>query len=157
MNTQAVEIVETEVLLPEVWSLNCARLRGRLQQLLSASDALFDVLPGLECALSTGNLIPDLAIIPPQRYDWQQDVVHYPHPPLTVIEVLSPTQAFYLVTVKIREFYLAAGVKSAWLVVPLTQQTLLFLPDQPVQTFSNKDTIYDPASGVKLDLSAVFQ
>jgi len=67
MDTQATEIIETEVVPEEARSLNHSRLIGRLTFLLtSAYDEQYDFLPELEFELSTGNLKPDVAVLPKQ-------------------------------------------------------------------------------------------
>jgi Uma2 family endonuclease len=156
MDTQAVEIIETEIVLEEAMSLNHSRLIGRLTVLLSAYEEQYDILPELEFELITGNLKPDVAVLPRQAYDWEEDIIRFPLPPLTAIEVLSPTQAFDAVASKIRKLYFPAGVESAWLVVPSIKTIHLFLPGQPVTTVST-GILHDPATGVKLELAAVFR
>ena len=157
MQTQAVEIIETEIVLEKAMSLNHSRLTGRISYLLTdAYEARFDALPELEFELSTGNFKPDIAIISKQAYDWQEDVIRFQHPPITAIEILSPTQAFDAVASKIRKCYLPARVQSAWLVVPFVKTIHLFLPDGSITTFSS-GTLRDPACGVELEVSAIFR
>ena len=156
MQTQAVEIIETEVLLEEVMSLNHSRLIHRISLLLSAYEDRFDVLPELEFELSTGRLKPDVALLPKLTYNWEEDIIRFPEPPVTAIEILSPTQAFDAVASKIRKLYFPAGVQSAWLVVPFVQTIHLFLPGQAVATFS-AGTLHDPACGVEWEVSAIFR
>ena len=65
METQAVEIIEIEVVLEEAMSLNHARLTSRITWLLSAAyEEKYDVLAELEFELSTGRLKPDVCILP---------------------------------------------------------------------------------------------
>jgi len=156
METQASAITETEVVLEEAMSLNHSRLIGRLTILLSAYEEQYDILPELEFELSTGNLKPDVAVIHRQAYDWEEDIIRFPSPPITAIEVLSPTQAFDAVASKIRKLYFPAGVESAWLVVPFIKTIHLFLPAQPVVTVS-VGLLHDPASGIELDVEKLFR
>ncbi len=157
METQAVEILETEVLLEETMSLNHARLTTRITSLLFAAyESQFDILTELEFELSTGRYKPDVAILPQLTYNWQEDIMRYPQPPITAIEILSPTQAFDAVASKISRQYLTAGVQSAWLVVPFVKTIYLFLPDGSITAFST-GTLRDPATGVELSLEAVFR
>lgn len=157
METQASEIIETEVVLEEAMSLNHSRLTSRITWLLSAAyDAQYDVLTELEFELGTGRLKPDVALLPKLTYDWQEDVIRFPEPPITAIEILSPTQAFDAVASKISKLYLPAGVRSAWLVVPFVKTIHLFLPDGSITTFT-ANVLRDPATGVELSLETVFQ
>lgn len=157
MNTQVVEIIETEVILEEAMSLQHSRLIHRISVALLPYEDRYDILPELEFELSTGRLKPDVALLPRQPYDFSAaDVLRVPEPPLTAIEILSPTQALVDLALKIRQQYLPAGVRSAWLVVPALGTISLFLPDQPVQVISN-GTLRDPATGVEVTLADIFR
>lgn len=156
MQTQAVEIIETEVMLEEAWSLNHSRLINRLTVLLSAYEEQYDILPELEFELSTGRLKPDVAILPRLTYDWEVDVIRFPNPPITAIEILSPTQSFDSQVTKIRQLYFPGGVQSAWLVVPTVRTIYLFLPGQASTVIAN-GTLRDPASQVELAMDAIFR
>ena len=157
MQTQAVEVIETEVELEEVMSLNHARLTSRLTSLLSAAyESQFDILTELEFELSTGRYKPDVCILPRLTYDWEQDVIRYPQPPITAIEIISPTQSLDGLVEKIRKGFLASGVQSAWLVLPAIRTVNLYLPGQPVLVVST-GTLHDPASGVALALADIFR
>lgn len=157
MQTQAVEIIETEVVLEEAMSLNHARLTTRITSLLFAAyESQFDILTELEFELSTGRYKPDVCIMPQLTYDWEQDIIRYPQPPITAIEIISPTQSLDGLIEKIRKGYLTSGVQSAWLVLPGIRTINLYLPNQPVQVVST-GILTDPATGVALDLAAVFR
>ena len=156
METQAFEIIETEVPLEKAMSLNHARLTGRLVALLLPYEDRYDVLPELEFELTTGRAKPDIAILPRQQYNWQKDIIFYPSPPITAIEILSPTQSFDALATKIVDVLLAGGTQSAWLLVPFIKTVHLFLPEQPVSTFS-KGILYDSASGVEVIVEELFR
>jgi Uma2 family endonuclease len=157
MDTQAIEIIETEVVLEETMSLNHARLTTRLTSLLfNAYESQFNILTELEFELSTGRYKPDVAILPQMTYDWERDIIRYPKPPITAIEIISPTQTMDGLIEKIRAGYLANGVLSAWLVLPAVRSIILYLPGLPAQLVS-EGTLRDPATGVELELSAVFR
>lgn len=156
MQTQAIEIIETEVPLEEVMSLNHSRLIHRISLLLSAYEERYDVLPELEFELSTGRQKPDVALLPKLTYNWEEDIIRFPEPPITAIEILSPTQAFDAVASKIRKLYFPAGVQSAWLVVPFIKTIHLFLPNQAVTTFST-GLLRDPASGIEVVVDNIFK
>ena len=91
METQAVEIIETEVPLEKAMSLNHSRLTSRLVALLLPYEDQYDILPELEFELAAGRLKPDVAVLPQLHYNWEKDIIRYPHPPITAIEILSPT------------------------------------------------------------------
>ena len=136
-------------------SLNHSRLTYRLSVLLSAYEEKYDIMPELELELTTGRGKPDVAIFPKLTFDWEEDIIRYPHPPITAIEILSPTQAFDSLTAKIRKVYFPAGVQSAWLVVPSVKAIHLFLPGQPV-TIITSGQLNDPAAQVSLSVDSIF-
>ena len=157
MQTQAIEVIETEVVREEVMSLNHARLTTRITSLLFAAyESRFNILTELEFELSTGRYKPDVAILPQLAYDWERDIIRYPEPPITAIEIISPTQALDGLIEKIRSGYLASGVQSAWLVLPAVRSISLYLPNQAAQLIST-GTLHDPATGVELELDAIFR
>jgi Uma2 family endonuclease len=157
METQAIEVIETEFVLEEVMSLNHARLTTRITSLLFAAyEEQFNILTELEFELTTGRLKPDVAILPQLAYDWERDIIRYPDPPITAIEIISPTQSIDGLVEKIRMGYLASGVQSAWLVLPAIRSIILYLPGLPSQLVS-EGTLRDPATGVELELAAVFR
>ena len=156
MNSQAIEIIETEVPLEEVMSFNHSRLIGRFSVLLARYEEQYDVLPELEFELSAGRLKPDVALVPKQEVDWEKDIIRFPLAPITAIEILSPTQSFDSLISKIREGYFPSGTQSAWLVVPGVKTIYLFLPDQPPQVITT-GVLRDPASGVELAVADIFK
>lgn len=156
MEIKAVEIIETETVLEETMSLNHSRLTYRLCILLSKYEQRYDILPELELELSTGRAKPDVSVFENLVFNWEEDIIRYPKPPITAIEVLSPTQAFDELTSKIRKIYFPGGVRSAWIVVPSIQAVHLFLPDQTVITFT-EGKISDPAAQIELELREVFR
>jgi Uma2 family endonuclease len=156
METQAFEVIETEVPLEEAMSFNHSRLIGRLTVLLSRYEDRYDVLPELEFELSAGRLKPDVALLPKQDVNWEKDIVRFPFPPVTAIEVLSPTQSLDSLIIKIRDGYFPSGTQSAWLVLPAVKTVYLFLPQQAPRIVSS-GTLHDPASDVTVELEALFR
>lgn len=156
MDTQAVEIIETEVRLEEAWSLNCARLRQRISVALLPYEEQYDILPELEFELSAGRLKPDVAILPRLTYNWGADIIRYLNPPITAIEILSPTQSFDYLVSKIRNQYFSSGVQSAWLLLPAVRSIYLFAPGQP-DTAAYSGTLRDPATQIEVALDAIFR
>ena len=156
METQAIEIIETEVPLEKVMSFNHSRLTYRLSVLLSAYEEQYDILPELEFELSTGRHKPDIALLTKQAQNWEEDIIRYPHAPITAIEILSPTQSLDFLISKIRKGYFPAGTQSAWLVVPGLKSIYLFLPEQ-APTIVTTGVLRDPASGVKLAVADIFK
>ena len=156
METQAIEIIETEVGLEEAMSLNHARPTTRITSLLFAAyESQFNILTELEFELPTGRFKPDVAILPRLAYNWEREIIRYPEPPITAIEIISPTQSIDGLVEKIRAGYLASGVKSAWLVLSAVRSIILYLPNQPAHLVS-EGTLRDPATGVEMELDWLF-
>lgn len=156
MDLRAVEITEIETPLEETMSLNHSRLTYRLSVLLSVYDAKFDVMPELELELFSGRVKPDISIFQNLVFNWEEDIIRYTEPPITAIEILSPTQAYDALTGKIRKIYFPSGVQSAWIVMPSVKTLQLFLPDNSVQYFT--DSLFvDPVTNIELDLKMVFK
>ena len=156
MEEQAIEITEVETFLEETMSLNHSRLTYRLSVLLSAYEEQYDIMPELELELVSGRGKPDVAIFPKLTYDWEEDIIRYTNPPITAIEILSPTQAFDALTTKIRKVYFPAGVQSAWLVVPSVKAIHLFFPGKPVSILTS-GILHDPVTNVSLPIDAIFR
>lgn len=156
METQATEIIETEVILEEAMSLNHSRLIHRISVALLPYEDRYDILPELEFELSAGRLKPDVAILPRLQYDWEADIIRYPNPPITAIEILSPTQSFDSLVAKIRQQYFPSGVQSAWLVVPSVRNIYLFLPGQAAEVIAT-GVLYDPVTKIEISLDSLFR
>lgn len=156
METQAIEIIETEVVLEEAMSLNHSRLIHRISTALLPYEEKYDILPELEFELSGGRLKPDVAILPRLAYDWEADIIRYPKPPITAIEILSPTQSFDFLANKIRHLYFPSGVQSAWLVIPTVRTIVLFLPGIPPKVVAD-GSLNDPATQIEVRLDVIFR
>lgn len=156
MAMQAIEITEIETPLEEAMSLNHSRLIYRLSILLSHYDSRLDIMPALELELTAGRSKPDISIFQNLSFDWKEDIIRYSAPPITAIEILSPTQAYDALTSKIWKIYFPSGVHSAWIVMPSIQTVQLFLPDMPVQNFT-ECAFTDPFTDITIDLRALFK
>ena len=153
----STQVIETEELpnAPASW------LRSRLMQrigtaLTAGYEARYDVLPSLEFESATGRFKPDLALLPPQTYDWRRDVLRCPTPPLTTIDIVSPAQSFEALVAKIRQQYFPGGAQSAWVVVPVEHSIHLFRPEQAA-TIVAGGLLNDPTTGVILDIDQLFR
>ena len=156
MNTRVLETVEAEVVPEETMSLIHSRLIHRISVALLPYEDRFDILPELEFELREGRLKPDVALLPHQRYDYSRDLIRVMEPPVTAIEIHSPTQDFNGLVAKITDQYLPSGVLSAWLVLPIVRNIYLFLPGQPPQVFSG-GTMHDPVTHIEINLDTLFR
>ncbi|MFQ3598309.1 MAG: Uma2 family endonuclease [Chloroherpetonaceae bacterium] len=138
-------------------SKNHSKIEARLSfALISRYDEKYDVFSELSLELSSGKANPDLAIYPVMQDDWERDEPKMKTPPITTIEILSPTQPLNELVEKIRDVYFPAGVKSAWIILPPLKTVHIFYPDSPTETFT-KGLITDKATGVELRLEDIFK
>jgi Uma2 family endonuclease len=115
----------------------------------------FSVLSELSVTLNGNKFTPDVAVYPPLFIDWQHDIISFTEPPLTTIEIISPTQSLQELTRK-TEDYFTGGVKSCWIVMPGLQTILVMQPDRSKVYFQSNDTLQDPATGISLDVGKIF-
>lgn len=97
----------------------------------------------------------DLSIFPAEASNWLQDEVKEKAVPLTVIEIVSPSQADTELTGKAKD-YSAAGTKSYWLVQPLFRTVVVLQPNADELVFHN-DLLTEPTNGISIDLKKVFR
>ncbi|MBZ0291337.1 MAG: Uma2 family endonuclease [Anaerolineae bacterium] len=84
--------------------------------------------------------IPDAAFISYARQPQLAYVEGYnPNAPDLAVEVLSPGNAEEEMTIKVAN-YLAAGA-VVWMISPAEQQVIVFVPGQPAQRLTVKDTL----------------
>ena len=117
----------------------------------------FRIMPELRLELvPTVPKTPDLSIYPRagMALDLRHDEIALTDPPLLTVEIVSPTQGMQEITEKV-EFYLAHGVKSVWVIIPLVRGLTIFLPDGSQQSH-HEGVVRDPATGLTADLDAVF-
>lgn len=99
--------------------------------------------------------VPDLAIYPYRQIDWENDQIKTNEPPITTVEILSPTQNINEILDKFASIYFPAGVKSAWLVIPPMKFIAVYTPDMNYVPFHN-GLIEDRITGISIDLRKVF-
>ncbi len=138
-------------------SKNHSKIEARLSfALISRYETLYDVLTEPSLELSSGKANPDVALYPISQGDWERDETKITAPPITTVEILSPTQSLNELVEKIRDVYFPAGVKSSWIIIPPLKTVHIFYPDSPTETFT-AGTLTDKATGVELRLEEIFK
>lgn len=137
-------------------SKNHSRVERRLNVLLTPYEERYDIMAELTLNLPTGERVPDLCLYPKLTFDWEQDEIKMTEPPITAIEILSPTQALNDLVETARRVYLAAGVKSVWIVVPPLKSVAILYPNMPTESFS-AGIIHDKATGVQISIDELFK
>lgn len=135
------------------------RIHGAIQHKLSvlldkyndrfqfSSEVSLDTTPG-----ST----PDLLIFPKKKLDIKTVEAKEKEPPLTTIEILSPSQYFNELMHKAWDLYFPMGVKSSWIVVPELKAIHVLLPDENNLYFAS-GMLTDPTTGIEIPVERVFE
>ena len=151
---------ETEYMLERgkpMPSKNHGKLQLRIGRLLDDKYGhQLDVSTEVSLDLTSGKATPDVVVYPYEEYDWlDDDEVKRKEAPLMVVEILSPTQAIDDIKDKIFDIYFAAGVKSAWVVIPTFQTIYVVSPNRKVQTFTS-GIVKDDNVNLELDIASIF-
>ncbi|AMR25790.1 hypothetical protein A0257_00910 [Hymenobacter psoromatis] len=125
-----------------------SELRSRLRQTHTITSEL-----NLE--LNGKKMVPDLAIFSKLTPDMQHDILWVQDVPLTTIEILSPKQDLNSLLEKARLF-LAAGVKSCWIVLPAVGTLAVFTGPTTYRSFTNGGAVVDEVLGVEIPLADIF-
>jgi Uma2 family endonuclease len=100
-------------------------------------------------------MTPDISIYPNSvQPDWNRDVIRMVELPLTVIEILSPTQGVQDLLDKVYR-YLDAGVKSCWLVQPSFRLIAIYTADPNPLIFTEGNAT-DPTNDITVSVDQVF-
>jgi Uma2 family endonuclease len=137
-------------------SKNHSRIARRLNVLLTPFEERFDIMNEITIDFLTASRVPDICLYEKMQYDWERDEIKMTAPPITTIEILSPSQPLNELVEKIRDVYFPAGVKSSWIIIPPLKTVHIFYPDAPTQTFTT-GTITDKATSVELRLEEIFK
>lgn len=137
-------------------SKNHSRIQIRLgAELLNNYEDQYNVHSELSLEAPNPSTVPDLCLFPAEPSNWREDEVKVSDVPLTVIEIVSPSQTDTELTAK-SIAYFAAGTKSYWLVQPVLRTVFVLLPTGEELVFHN-DTLTDPTNGISIDLKKVFR
>lgn len=134
-------------------SKNHAIVQHRLGVRLSHYEDRLTILPELSLELGGKPMVPDISVYPKLDIDWYNDEVQLTDPPQLVIEILSPRQPLDDLVRK-AQAYLAAGVKSCWIVQPVLRSIVVLRPDEKPITHS--DAVNDPTTGIEISVDKLF-
>ncbi|MCU0352401.1 MAG: Uma2 family endonuclease [Cytophagales bacterium] len=99
--------------------------------------------------------VPDIAIYAKLEIDFLHDRTTVAEMPLTIIEIVSPSQSNDDILAKF-ERYFKAGVKSCWLVMPSFKAISVYSDIGVYTFFKHSDTLTDPAVSIELPLAEIF-
>ncbi|MCP4700589.1 MAG: Uma2 family endonuclease [Gammaproteobacteria bacterium] len=114
----------------------------------------YTVIAGLSLDIDGDEHRPDLSVYPKRKIDFSKDQIKMTELPLLAIEVLSPKQGYQDIMDKFAT-YLKAGIKSCWLVLPMSRAITVFNSLEDAKTFS-KDEIIDDTADIRLPLKEIF-
>lgn len=116
----------------------------------------YDFLPELNLTMpERPDAVPDIAIYPRLAIDFLHDVTSMTQMPLTVIDIISPSQSYDEILAKF-ERYFNAGVRSCWLVMPSFQAISVYSAIGKYAFFPDSATLTDVVTGIELPLADVF-
>ena len=99
---------------------------------------------------------PDVLIYPDSiKLDYDNEPAKRADPPLTCIEIQSPSQSNEEMVAK-THVYFQFGVKSCWVVLPVLRAVMVFDRPGHYHFFHHDDTLIDQATGFELPLATVF-
>jgi len=136
-------------------SRNHASVQTNLIYAFAPYRSTFRILSEIGLDLSNWESVPDIAVYPKMEIDFLHDEVSMKEPPLTVIEILSPTQSLQELVTK-AEKYFEHGVKSCWLALLSLRNVYVFSSPTEYEVFTHKDVLKDPVLAVEMPLAEVF-
>jgi Uma2 family endonuclease len=98
---------------------------------------------------------PDVCVYPKRGLIRPFDILKMSEMPLLAIEVLSPKQSAYEILEKFAAYF-ALGVKSCWLVDPLTAVVSVYSALDVHQNFTAGEVV-DPVIGLQLPFDEIFE
>ncbi len=136
------------------------RLHGTLQgritsQLYSRYGDRYEFPTEVSLA-TTPPKTPDICIYPLIELVRKDIKAKEEEPPITTIEILSPSQSIDELTNKVRDLYFPMGIQSAWIVVPAFKAIHVMLPDDN-NFYFDKGMLQDPATGIEISVDKVFE
>jgi len=133
-------------------SVNHSYVQARLTTLLG-NYKQYSIFTELSIEIEGKEYVPDICVYPKREMDFFHDVIRMTELPLLAIEVLSPSQIMQELVDKI-EIYLNTGIKSCWLVTPITCSITVINDKKNSKTFVDK--VIDDKLNISLLLSEIF-
>ena len=101
---------------------------------------------------------PDLCIYPKMEINIgkEPDIAKMKVMPLTTVEIISASQPLEQIIEKIKLKYFPAGIKSAWVIIPALRAIVLYLPEKDDYELFKTGKLFDPVTGISLDVDEVF-
>jgi Uma2 family endonuclease len=98
--------------------------------------------------------VPDLSVFRRSDVDFSHDEIRVSEPPRLVVEIVSGGQGTFEIFRKV-DRYLQHGVASCWVVEP-SLRTVKIIGADGSESIHHAGIVTDPATGIGVDLDAVF-
>ena len=129
----------------------CTNVASALKQ-----EGTYSVFTELTLAIDGKDYVPDVSVYPKRAVMLgKRDIVRMSDMPLTAIEIVSPSQTMDDALSKF-ETYFRAGVKSCWLVSPVTMTVNIYTDIEHVEIFHGGEA-HDPVLDIRIPMSAIFE
>lgn len=89
----------------------------------------FRALSELAIRLDGNKYVPDICLYSVDASNWHEEEIEMTEPPLLAIQIESPRQSTYEMKEK-ADTYLAAGVRSVWIVLPALAGVMVLHPEE---------------------------
>lgn len=137
-------------------SFNHGRIQARLIMSLGYRyQKQFEIVSELSLDLADWPCVPDVCIYSKRPLDLRNDVIAMEEPPITAIEIISPSQSLSDLTTK-AALYFEHGVKSCWVVLLPVANIYVYSGPDEYEIYRAHETLRDPATGIEIPLSEVF-
>lgn len=110
----------------------------------------------LSLDLMSWESVPDICMYPKMQINTSQDIISMKEAPLGVIEILSPTQIFNDLLIKINRYF-DAGVTSCWLVLPGVDNIYVFSTPTDYRIYKSNEILQDEQLQIHLTLKEIFE
>lgn len=130
-------------------------IQGKIGGEFYANFTKYWASPELSLDLGGKEKVPDLAIYEKATFEMEEEEIRTVQIPLTVIEILSPTQNINELVEK-SKVYFENGVKSYWLVVPVLKSVFVYYEYGSFVDFQHNEVLKDDVLEIELDLGKVF-
>jgi Uma2 family endonuclease len=117
----------------------------------------FTLLSEVNLAMDDNQIaVPDISIYPKMPVDFLHDKTAMSQMPLTVLEIMSPSQSNDDM-LKRFERYFNAGIKSCWLVMPSLKAIAVYSKLESYEFYSAEMILKDDILGIELPLIEIFK
>jgi Uma2 family endonuclease len=115
----------------------------------------YSVFSELTLQIGGKDFIPDICLYSKRKISYGSgDIIRMTEMPLLAAEILSPTQGSQEILDKF-EIYFRAGIKSCWLVIPISHCVIVYSGMETYQTFYAGDVL-DSVLDITMPIDEIF-